>query len=451
MKGNGSVLQELVDQNAVANANVVTMEAYKFDVLSFSAAWTSISLKVVTLKGTPLNPDALSFLYVFTPGLWYTLIGMIISYAFCNWAINRLSPYSVKTEKRGNLSDSVWSSINIVLDGNFSVPRSWANKIISIYYVFMALIITATYTANLAAFLTSSKTATTISSIDDLVKSRKPWCGRSSSSSSTNTIVAYPALNQTWIPGDSATTCLALLRSGNVAAYVEYSIVADFYLNQAPCDIQTVGSTFGLRMAAFEFLKNFQVVFPLQDFSVQLSNLIADGTVEYLYDKYFVSSGQCSLLAANTLSSQALSEANLHGLFVIFPIVVAMSLAILSFEWIFKLKLESKGGACVAACGSCLSSFEDDPSPANKGEKTAQAGNKSNCENPPAVELTSWEPNAASRLQAAPQVNADILASLQEVQTILRSLRHRPAAPSSRDCGTRSDSDSPPPPLTLAP
>lgn len=66
------------------------------------------------------------------------------------------------------LKEAMWHSVSHVLSFNVFVVNATPARIVVAAYAFMVLIISSTYLANLAAFLTVDQLDTTITSVSDL-------------------------------------------------------------------------------------------------------------------------------------------------------------------------------------------------------------------------------------------------------------------------------------------
>lgn len=78
------------------------------------------------------------------------------------------------TDKNGELSilhglkEALWHSISHTLSIDVFRVNAFPSRMVTVAYGFLVLILTNTYTANLAAFLTVDQLDTTVSSVDDL-------------------------------------------------------------------------------------------------------------------------------------------------------------------------------------------------------------------------------------------------------------------------------------------
>ena len=79
--------------------------------------------------------------------------------------------YNVNRSRRALLrgfKEALWHSVSHTLSIDVFRVNSFCARIVTVAYAFLVMIITNTYTANLAAFLTVSKLDTAINTVDDL-------------------------------------------------------------------------------------------------------------------------------------------------------------------------------------------------------------------------------------------------------------------------------------------
>lgn len=100
------------------------------------------------------------------------------------WAFDRWSPYSYQNnrdkykdddEKREfNLKECLWFCMtSLTPQGGGEAPKNLSGRLVAATWWLFGFIIIASYTANLAAFLTVSRLDTPVESLDDLAKQYK--------------------------------------------------------------------------------------------------------------------------------------------------------------------------------------------------------------------------------------------------------------------------------------
>ena len=96
------------------------------------------------------------------------------------FVLSRLSPFSRYNQlgtDEFNLKNSIWFALaSLMQQGGDATPLCVSGRILGTFWWFFTLIIIATYTANLAAFLTVTRMETPIESLDGLAsQTRIPY------------------------------------------------------------------------------------------------------------------------------------------------------------------------------------------------------------------------------------------------------------------------------------
>ena len=119
------------------------------------------------------------FLTVLEESVWGCIVGAYFVTSVILWIFDRWSPYSYQNnveiykdddEKRHfNLKESLWFCMTTLTpQGGGEVPKNISGRMVAATWWLFAFIIIASYTANLAAFLTVSRLSTQVGSLDDL-------------------------------------------------------------------------------------------------------------------------------------------------------------------------------------------------------------------------------------------------------------------------------------------
>ena len=97
------------------------------------------------------------FLSVFRVETWFTILATIFAIATLLWCIETLSPLS-STKQKLKYTDYLWFCFRCLTPlGIDKIPKSQSGRILVAFYWIYISTIMATFTANLATFLTSEK------------------------------------------------------------------------------------------------------------------------------------------------------------------------------------------------------------------------------------------------------------------------------------------------------
>ena len=125
-----------------------------------------------------LREDSIfKFMNVLKEEVWLGVLGSVVAVSLLIWGLDRCSPYSYQNNKslypegarNFTLSESIWFALtSLTPQGGGECPKAMSGRIlVAAYWLFIVLML-ATFTSNLAAFLTVERMRTTVQSLDEL-------------------------------------------------------------------------------------------------------------------------------------------------------------------------------------------------------------------------------------------------------------------------------------------
>lgn len=118
-----------------------------------------------------------SFLQPFQNGLWVSVFVSVHVVALALYLLDRFSPFGryklpncdVTEEDALNLSSAIWFAWGVLLNSGIGegTPRSFSGRVLGMVWAGFAMIVVASYTANLAAFLVLDRPETPLTGIND--------------------------------------------------------------------------------------------------------------------------------------------------------------------------------------------------------------------------------------------------------------------------------------------
>lgn len=170
------MIGELIDNKADLIVAPLTINPERATAIDFTKPFKYQGLNIL-VKKTQKDSSLASFLQPFQDTLWI-LVGLSVHVvALVLYLLDRFSPFgrfklakSEDTEEDAlNLSSAMWFSWGVLLNSGIGegTPRSFSARVLGMVWAGFAMIIVASYTANLAAFLVLDRPEARISGIDD--------------------------------------------------------------------------------------------------------------------------------------------------------------------------------------------------------------------------------------------------------------------------------------------
>ncbi|XP_028412398.1 glutamate receptor ionotropic, NMDA 1-like isoform X2 [Dendronephthya gigantea] len=256
---NGMVGEILEDKADMIIASL-TINNERARVVDFSKPFKYQGITILVKKSE--NPSSLgSFLRPFQIELWLLVLLSVHVVAVILYLLDRFSPFgrfqlakSDKDETPLNLSSAMWFSWGVLLNSGIGegTPRSFSARVLGMVWAGFAMIIVASYTANLAAFLVLDRPKAVVSGIDD------PHL-RNPTSSFTYATVANSSVDDyfrrqvelstmyTFMSKynvDSAEDGIEKVRDGELKAFIWDSPIL-YHESSKDCSLTTAGELFG--------------------------------------------------------------------------------------------------------------------------------------------------------------------------------------------------------------
>nr|WHU27575.1 ionotropic receptor 25a [Matsumurasca onukii] len=158
--------------------------AERENVVDFTVPFYDL-VGISILMKKPMIPTSLfKFLSVLEKEVWLCILSAYFLTSLLMWVFDRWSPYSYQNnrekykddeEKREfNLKECLWFCMtSLTPQGGGEAPKNLSGRLVAATWWLFGFIIIASYTANLAAFLTVSRLDTPIESLDGLSKQYK--------------------------------------------------------------------------------------------------------------------------------------------------------------------------------------------------------------------------------------------------------------------------------------
>ncbi|XP_017856767.1 PREDICTED: glutamate receptor ionotropic, kainate 1 [Drosophila arizonae] len=179
------IIRQLIDNNAQIGICDLTITQARRTVVDFTVPFMQLGISILSYKQPPAQADIYGFLNPYGVDVWlYVMVAMLVT-AMALILAGRMDPCEweapVVNERREQERENIWHLHNtmwlvlgsILNQGCDLLPRGLPMRLLTAFWWIFALLISQTYIASLAAFITSSKMTGNIASLHDLIDQNK--------------------------------------------------------------------------------------------------------------------------------------------------------------------------------------------------------------------------------------------------------------------------------------
>ncbi|XP_023314986.1 glutamate receptor ionotropic, kainate 2-like isoform X7 [Trichogramma pretiosum] len=351
----------------------------------FEPGLTNVTLVVITiLVPTRHQARLFSFMNPLAIEIWLYVLAAYILVSVTMFVVARFSPYEWNNphpchsqgpveivENQFSLANSFWFTIGTLMQqGSDLNPKATSTRIVSGVWWFFTLIIIASYTANLAAFLTVERMITPIENAEDLAGQTDISYGTLDSGSTMtffrdSMIETYKKMwrfmenrkPSVFVP--TYEEGIKRVLQGNYAFLMESTMLD--YIVQRDCNLTQIG---GLLDS-----KGYGIATPMgspwrDKISLAILELQEKGEIQILYDKWWKSPSDTCMRNDKGKESKAnaLGVDNIGGIFVVLLCGLTFATLIAIFEFCYNSKRnappESEHASPIPGTTSCSGSLQ---------------------------------------------------------------------------------------------
>ncbi|XP_050536810.1 ionotropic receptor 25a isoform X2 [Daktulosphaira vitifoliae] len=156
----------------------LAMTSEREEVIDFIAPYFEQTGISIVIRKPTRKTSLFKFMTVLKPEVWLSIVGALTMTAFMIWILDKYSPYSAQNNKpkyeqfrNFTLVESFWFALtSFTPQGGGETPKAISGRVlVAAYWVFVVLML-ATFTANLAAFLTVERMQTPVQSLQQLAR-----------------------------------------------------------------------------------------------------------------------------------------------------------------------------------------------------------------------------------------------------------------------------------------
>ncbi|EAT45826.1 AAEL002922-PA [Aedes aegypti] len=155
----------------------IKMTAEREEVVDFVAPYFEQTGILIVMRKPIRETSLFKFMTVLRLEVWLSILLAIVATAVMLWLLDKFSPYSAKNNKQAypydcrdfTLKESFWFALtSFTPQGGGEAPKALSGRtLVAAYWLFVVLML-ATFTANLAAFLTVERMQTPVQSLEQL-------------------------------------------------------------------------------------------------------------------------------------------------------------------------------------------------------------------------------------------------------------------------------------------
>ncbi|XP_066145499.1 ionotropic receptor 25a-like [Euwallacea fornicatus] len=389
------IIKDLIDKKADIGLGSLSVMAERENVIDFTMPYYDLVGITILMKLPEIPTSLFKFLTVLENEVWLCILAAYFFTSFLMWVFDRWSPYSYQNnrqkykddeEKREfNLKECLWFCMtSLTPQGGGEAPKNLSGRLVAAIWWLFGFIIIASYTANLAAFLTVSRLDTPIESLDDLSKQYKIQYAPINSSSTMTyfqrmadieerfyeiwkdislndslsdvervklAVWDYPvsdkytkmwqAMRETGFP-DNLEGALNRVRDSKSSAegFAYLGDATDIrYLEATSCDLTVVGEEFSRKPYAIAVQQGS----PLKDqFNKAILQLLNRRELERLKEKWWNKNPEKKQCEKADEQQDGISIQNIGGVFIVIFVGIGLACVTLAFEyWWYKYRKNS--------------------------------------------------------------------------------------------------------------
>ncbi|EOY13166.1 Glutamate receptor 2.7, putative [Theobroma cacao] len=290
------VMQIDLKQNFDAVVGDVAIISSRYKYAEFTQPFTEAGLVMLVPLQLKASNRAWLFMRPFTKAMWFLIVIINIYNGFVVWLIERHHCLEFNGSALNQTASLLWLSISTLFSYNGERLHSNLSRMTMAVWLFVALVLTQIYTANLASILTTQALEPTVSGIESLQKSNAV-VGHTQASFVKRYLVDVLHFNPRNMKHYTSPEALADdLRNGAVAAIFLESAVAKLFLARYCKSFTMAGPTYKVGGYGFAFPKGSPL---LHSVTEALLNLSETGKLRELEN---------SMIAAQNCTEVGISE-----------------------------------------------------------------------------------------------------------------------------------------------
>ncbi|KAH9509953.1 hypothetical protein Btru_044709 [Bulinus truncatus] len=350
------VIGELIKHDADIAIAPLTITSDREKVLDFTKPFMSLGISLMIKKPVETDPHVFSFMRPLSQEIWLCTVFAFIGVSVVLFLVSRFSSEEWQVDSESKLENdftignSLWFSLGAFMQQGCDVlPKSVSGRIVTSVWWFFTLIIISSYTANLAAFLTTQRMSGSIRSAEDLVKQTEikygPYRGGSTYMFFNQTTVSLYQRMWSFMTSqpdvfvkDNDEGIKRVRESNGQYVFLIESTLNEYYSSRLPCDTMKAGNNLDS--------KGYGIATPMgsdirDKLTLSILQLREDGVLEKLRERWWIEKSQCPLETSTKDPDASLTLSKVAGIFYILVAGLALSVISVILEFLYKTKVDS--------------------------------------------------------------------------------------------------------------
>ncbi|CAF0794953.1 unnamed protein product [Rotaria sp. Silwood1] len=350
------MIGELVRHEVDLAIAPLTITSQRENAVDFSKPWMNLGISILIGEQEKRKPGVFSFMEPLSKEIWMCITFAYIGVSVILFLVSRFSPYewSMKNEETLQLSNkfSILNTLFFALaafmqQGVDFIPRSISGRLVASVWWYFSMILVASYTANWAAFLTVKRMVTPIESVEDLARQTDIKYGIVRGGSTQKSDVKL--FQRMWTYMQQSDDVLVASNEEGISkvrkakgkyAFLLESTKNEYINERLPCNTMKIG----LNLDS----KGYGIATPVgselrEAINIAILEMSEDGILNDLKKKWWYDRSEChSATTKESKQNNALSLANVAGIFYILMGGLALAILIAVLEFFVKANNEAK-------------------------------------------------------------------------------------------------------------
>ncbi|PQM35371.1 glutamate receptor 2.7 [Prunus yedoensis var. nudiflora] len=314
----------------------ITITANRSLYVDFTMPYTESGVVMVVPIVDTGSKNAWFFLKPLTWDLWLTTFCFFVYIGFVIWVLEHQINEDFRGPPSHQVGTSFWFSFSTMVFSHKERVVSNLGRFLMIIWVFVVLVLSQSYTANLASLLTAEQLRPTVTDIKDLIRSGDSvgYMKNSFVRELLKEIGFHESKLKAMISMEDCDQALSKgSEKGGITAFVNETPNIKLFLAKYCSKYTMIGPIFKTDGFAFVFPKRSPLV---PDISQAMLNVTEREKTMNIENKWFSREGNCQDVSGPRVSSNILGLESFWGLFLIAGVASILALIIFVASFLYK-------------------------------------------------------------------------------------------------------------------